>query len=125
MNTGRRKYEALDILALYDLENGAQIWNAFLTKAYRSGDINVLAKRLYGLQAGMADLERKKMATDKIRLQFVRWQKSLEDTIKKIVAERSGNPNFDPLLAKAGTEAYDEKKRIDREVDAAIRKASF
>jgi hypothetical protein len=79
-----RKFEAIDLMKLYT--NGKQdIWNANLTDCFNKRDINRLAKLRYQLSAGMDDLAKSKLNTDKINLWFIRLQRSIELTAKRII----------------------------------------
>ena len=109
-----RKYEAIDILKLYSgtlkgfeddfkipiddpkicvfdvsglrrLLNSHEKWNLWLARCYETCNINELAKVRYSLQAGMDDLVKKKMVTDKIAIFFARTLRSIEKTAERII----------------------------------------
>lgn len=121
-----RKFESLDLIKLEAMDS-AETWNSMLTAAYKRRDINGLAKLLYRLQAGMADAEKAQLATPKLRMHFIRWQKSIEDTAKKIIKSKIPNPLDNPLAdtATVHRDAAEAKKKRDHMFELFLRASSF
>lgn len=79
-----RKYEAIDLMRLYT-HGSVNGWNSFLKKCLNKKDINSLSKLRYQICAGMDDLAKLKLNTDEINVWFIRLNRSLELTAKKII----------------------------------------
>ena len=125
--SNNRKWPALPILDLYAKGNSTG-WNALLTTALSKHDLTGLAKLLYGLQAGMADLVKGKMATEELTTWFIRMQKSIENTARQIVREKYPNPMDHGVNAKgpdAHRKAVDAKRKRDNELEQFFRRSSF
>ena len=119
-----RKHQAIDLLKLYSSCN-AQQWNEFLTRCQRTHDIPTLAKTRYELQAGMVDLSKKKMNTDKMIEWFIRLQNSIENTIKLILREKNPHPCDDPLKAAQYLEFKGSKTERDQDFERFLRRSSY
>jgi len=91
-----RKFEAIDLTKLYSL-GSANGWNEILTDCYNRRDIGKLAKIRYQIQAGMDDLVKLKLNTDEMCVFFVRLNRSIENTAKKIIKIRHPLPEDNPL----------------------------
>ena len=114
-NTGR-KHEAVDLIKLYaECDSGK--WNAFLTKHAQSGNINELGRMLYGIQAGIVDLENKKMNTEKLTIWYCRLVGSLKRTIMDVMKSKQGKTLQSKKTMKksditASREAADDFKKM-------------
>lgn len=112
MSAVGRKQEAIDLIKLYATK-GTGEWNAFLTQCYNTRDVATLTKTLYGVQAGMSNLVTKKLDTTDLIDFFLRLQKSLELTMKKI------------HRLKVKTDGLADKRTKDQEFEKFLRKESF
>ena len=119
-----RQFEAIDLLKLYSNSNTKK-WNSFLTNCLTNGDINTLTMTRYGLQAGMDDLAKKKLNTEKMILWFIRLQRSLEKTIKDILRKKEPNPCDDPLRAINFIHAKIQKTNRDDLLERFLRKKGY
>lgn len=119
-----RKWPAIDILRL-QARAGSAGWNALLTKCQDSHDVETLKKTLYGIQAGMVDLEKTGMVTEPTRLLFLRLQRSLELTAKRVFREKYPSPLDNPLIAGEHLDLLDAKRKRDQAFEAFLREASF
>lgn len=119
-----RKFEAINLMKLYSLgsSNG---WNQELTKYYNRMDINGLAKLKYQIQAGMDDLVKAKLNTDEINTWFLRLNKSIEDTAKKIIKKKFPSPIDDPLKAAQFSDMKELKTKRDKELVQFLVKSSY
>ena len=121
-----RKVDAIDLMKLYSKgsHNG---WNEFLNKCYLESNINALARMRYSVQAGMADLAKKKLNTDEINVWFCRITKSLEKTAKQIIKKKHPLPGDNPLLGVKAEykDLHSVKKLRDKELADFIRKSSY
>lgn len=119
-----RKFEAIDLMDLYSKAN-SQTWNTFLTQCLKRHDIPKLVRVRYGLQAGMADLAKKKLNSEKMIQFFIRLDRSIEKTIKSIAREKNPNPCDDPLLAPHHLELKDQKNARDHELELFLRRSGY
>lgn len=79
----------------------------------------------YGLQAGMEDLSKKNLNTEKMIDFFIRLQMSVEKTIRGILRDRDPNPCDDPRIAKDHLYARPKKKKRDGEINAFMKKSGY
>lgn len=119
-----RKHAALDLIKLYS-QCDHKHWNIFLTHCYQQGDIDKLVRTRYQLQAGMADLAKKKLNTDKMIQWFLRLQTSIENTIKKILRQKNPNPCDNPLIAADHVEFKGDKNKRDHELELYLKKTGY
>lgn len=122
-----RKYPALDIMMIFAEWNGKR-WNEFLTKSLNNMSINEMAKARYGLQAGMSDLAKAHNGSvpDDITNWFLRAQRSLELTMKKILKIKHPIPN-DTVLDKANhtLKSLEAKRKRDQEFEKFLMESAF
>lgn len=90
--------DSIDLMKLYS-KGSTNGWNEFLSRCYDNSNINALAQVRRGIQMGMNDLVKKKLATDDINVWFCRLNKSIEITAKKIIKKRLPLPGDNPLIA--------------------------
>lgn len=120
-----RKYDAIDLMKLYS-QGSNNGWNEFLTECYGKSDINKLAKVKYQIAVGMTDLANGKLNTPDIDVWFVRLNRSLELTAKRIIKFRNPLPGDNPLIAmKTRESVHDIKKKRDGELAKFMRDSSF
>lgn len=121
-----RKEQAVDLMKLYS-QGSTNGWNDFLNQCYVNENINRLAKMRYAIQAGMADLAKKKLNTDDMNAWFCRITKSIEKTAKQIIKKKYPLPGDNPLLAKSKefVDAHAVKKRRDKELADFMRASSY
>jgi hypothetical protein len=119
-----RQHDAIDLMKL-NATWDTNAWNSFLSACHKCHDIKTLAKTRYALQAGMVDLSKKKMNTDKMIIWFIRLQKSVEDTMKLIIREKNPNPCDNPLKAHKNIEFKDKKSERDHELELFLKKSGY
>ncbi len=121
-----RQVEAIDLYKLYakGSNNG---WNEFLTECHLKHDVHRMARMRYALQAGMDDLVKKKLNSDEIDKWFFRLQKSLENTMKRILKEKYPTPldNVHNVKEYGAKKWKDVKKLRDEEFEAFLRKTGY
>lgn len=120
----KRKYPAIDVMKFY-LEFDHKKWNQFLYNCYVRKNVRKLEATRYGLQAGMTDLADQKLNSDQISVTFLRWQKSIEDTIKLIYRDEFANPLYDPKNKHLRADFIDDKRKKDHELELILRKSRF
>jgi hypothetical protein len=123
-----RKYPAVDLIKLY-AESDCHKWNYFLSKCLANHDIGALARMYYGIQCGMTDLKQNTLLKEtlaRITNQFIRWERSIRETIKKIYREKYPSPLDNPTLAaKAGYDAKMAKRLRDDAFERLMKDLSF
>lgn len=121
-----RKYEAIDLLKLYTQSNHS-IWNSMLTECLKNHDIRRLIAIRYGIQAGMDDLVKAKLSTEKIEIFFLRLNKSIEDTVRAIVRQKHPLPNDNPLTPKEKLSklTLEAKRKRDRELSQFFHDSAY
>lgn len=120
-----RKHEAIDLAKLYALgsTNG---WNEILNDRLAKQDIDGLAKLRYQIAAGMDDLAKKKLNTDEMNVWFVRLNRSIELTAKKIIRAKYPLPEDNPLdFANRTSKTYDSKKKRDEELSKFFKRSAY
>jgi hypothetical protein len=121
---GMRKHQAIDLIKLYSSCDHSH-WNIFLHNCYLKRDIQKLARTRYQLQAGMSDLSKKKLNTEKMINWFLRLQTSIEKTIKKILREKNPNPCDNSLIASDHAEFKVDKNKRDHELELFFKKSGY
>lgn len=123
-----RRWPAIDLMKLFTGGHSLK-WNDYLTRCDRTGNLDDLMKTLYGIQAGMDDLVKAKMTSEKINQLFLRLQASIENTARRIIKRRIPSPldhgSGVTLTAKEKLELIGIKRRRDAEFEKFVRKASF
>lgn len=120
-----RKFDAIDLVKLHAL-GSANGWNQILTDHYDKRDINGLAVLRYRIAAGMDDLAKKKMNTDEMNVWFIRLNRSIENTAKKIIRELYPTPEDNPLLvSEHSAKTYDQKKKRDHELALFLKRSAY
>ena len=120
-----RKYEAIDLAKLYALgsTNG---WNEVLNDRFAKRDIDGLAKLRYQIAAGMDDLAKKKLNTEEMNIWFIRLNRSIELTAKKILRAKYPLPEDNPLdFANRTASTGDLKKKRDDELARFFKKSAY
>lgn len=123
----RRKYPTLDIVNLIALWNAGK-WNQFLNKCLLDLDLQKLTATLYGIQAGMDHAVTSKISSDKIVETFLRLQRSIEITAKKILRAKYPSPLDTGMSAKdveEFTKHITAKRKRDLEFQKFLRDGSF
>lgn len=117
-----RKYEAIDLMKLYTL-GSHKGWNEYLQRCFDTRNINALAKLRYQICAGMDDLAKAKLNTEDINIWFIRLNRSIENTAKKII--RAKHPMAtDSGLGTTG-KRDDAKKRRDLELRKFLQESGY
>ena len=120
-----RKWPAISVLELYTKAD-TQSWNRFLTGCLLNNDLERLKQTLYGVQAGMDDAVKQGLNSDKLNLFFIRIQRSIEMTAKKIIRSKHPNPLDNPGNAKEYfTKHIEAKRRRDHELELFLRASSY
>ena len=86
-----RKWPNISILRIRE-KLSAGNWISFLNTCYRKQDIESLKRALYGIQADMNDLAKMKANTPDVVNFFLRLQRSLTDTARKILKIKYPSP---------------------------------
>jgi hypothetical protein len=119
-----RKFEAIDLMKLYS-KCDTTTWNLFLTNCHLKQDLSTLLRTRYQLQAGMTDLAKKKLNSEKMIDWFLRLQTSIEKTIKLIVRDKNPNPCDNPLIAADNIQYKDEKTKRDQELELFLKRTGY
>ena len=114
----------LDLLKLYT-QWTAEDWNAFLTKCVDDLDVQKLVRFRYSLQAGMERLVKMKHNTEQIADLFIRWQRSIDNTLKTIWRIKHPNPLYNPKNAHLAPQFIDHKRQMDREFEEFLRRVRY
>jgi len=119
-----RKPDAIDLIKLWS-QGDHKEWNAFLTNCLKKWDLEKLAVTRRRLQAGMNIAAKQKMNTEMVCIFFIRLQKSIEDTMQKIVRAKDPNPCDNPLKAAGNLNRKGDKKRRDWQLEAYLKKTGY
>lgn len=118
------KPQKIDLMELY-AKSGTKIWNHFLSVCLTKKDLATLEKVLYGIQLGMEDLAKKNLNTNELILWFLKIQKSLEDTIKKVVRLKRPHPLDNPSNKSEWLKEIQSKRDRDMELERHLRKIRY
>lgn len=118
------KYGSLDVVSLYAKCN-ASIWNKMLDECMANDDINRLGKIRYQIQAGMAEAAKKKLNTPEMNNWFLRLNRSIEITAKKIIKRRIPMPGDDPLAKGLSQGSREAKKKRDLSLATFLRMSAY
>ena len=118
------KPHAIDLLRLYSSYT-AQDWSNYLTRCLNKQDLHELQKTLYGLQAGMDDLVKKKLNSPKICAWFIRMQRSVENTMRDIIRKKIPMALDNPANKDKFMDTIGEKRKRDQEIEKHLRKSSY
>lgn len=118
------KHEPIDLMELY-VKGTPEKWNHFLSKCLAARDMDTLLTTRYRMQAGMAELAKKKLNTDEMCNWFIRAQKSIETTCRQIWRLKTPNPCDNPKQAMNFLHAKSEKKKRDEELELIFKRTSF
>lgn len=120
-----RKFEAIDLAKLYAL-GSANGWNEILNDRAARQDIAGLAKLRYQIAAGMDDLAKKNLNTEEMILWFIRLNRSIENTARKVLREKYPLPEDNPLdLANRTAATGDMKKKRDDELARFLKRSAY
>jgi hypothetical protein len=120
-----RKYEAIDLLKLRT-HGSTKGWNDFLNECLVKLDIHALAKVRYRICAGMDDLAKAHLNTEEICVWFVRLNRSLEVTAKKIIRIKHPMPGDKGTKVKEMvSESYAAKKKRDFELQKFMKESAY
>ena len=121
--------EEINLMEIYTLSNSDK-WNAWLTYCLKHHDIHNLKKVYKGIQISMNDLVKKKIADDKLNNFFLRIQRSIEQTLKRILREKYPNP-LDRVGKNKVVDLEDHlkhlnnKRKRDQEFEAFLKDVRF
>lgn len=120
-----RKFEAIDLMKLHSL-GSANGWNKILDECLLNSDINRLAKLRYQIAAGMDDLAKQKLNTEEMCVWYIRLNRSLENTAKKILRAKYPLPGDNPMEKETNTlKALEQKRKRDYELQQFFKKSSY
>lgn len=117
------KYPSFDLLSFYAKEDHVK-WNKFLSNAYKNQDIKGLAIIRYSIQRGVSDLAKSKLITPDITNLYLRMNKSIEDTMKKILRVKYPNP-ADKSNKVKNSDVLSAKRKRDQELERFLKESSF
>ena len=118
------KYDRVSILDIMVKLNW-QGWNLFLKDCLDKNDVEKLKRTLYGIQYDMSELAKQKLNSSMVTSLFLRLQKSLQDTAKKVYRKIHQNPCNNPKSAKQFLEFKDAKKKADQAFQLWLRESSY
>lgn len=120
-----RKFDAINIMQLY-AKGSANGWNEILQKHLDDRNINGLAKIRYQIQAGMDDAAKLKMNDEKLIIFFIRLNRSLEETAKKIIRMKHPLPNDNTVMHKDHSKlTLESKRRRDLELRKFFKDSAY
>jgi len=102
---------SFDSTKVFKAVSSHEKWNEWLTRCFKSKNINELVRVRYGLQLGMDDAVKKRLTTQGLIEMFPRWIGSIDKTIRKIVKNKK--------------HTKDEKRMTDSELESYLRKQSY
>jgi hypothetical protein len=106
--------------------HSATEWNNMLSGCLRKLDMNRLIQVRYQIQAGMTDLEKKKLNTDDMNVWYCRLINSIDKTLRKIHKIKNPMMGDNPLDNKKQTKKQLEDKRTrDQALAAHLHKKAF
>lgn len=100
-------------------------WNAWLYKCYVTKSVSLLVETKKNLQLGMDDLVKKNLNIEKVTVVFLRMQKSIDNTLKKIFRDENENPLYDPKNAHLKSQFIDDKKKKEIELERFLKSKSW
>lgn len=125
------RHNGIDIMKLYTQGN-TKAWNDMLDSCTAALDINRIAQIKRELQIGMTNLEKLKLNTNDINVQFVRWTRSLELTAKRIIKKKHPMPGDNLMITNLQEDdsnfklkALNAKRKRDEELREFLRKSSY
>jgi hypothetical protein len=119
-----RKFDGIDLMKLHALGSLGG-WNKLLTEFDNNADLAGLAKTRYRIQVGMDDLVKAKLNTEQMNLFFIRLNRSLEETAKKIIRRKYPLPDDNPLSLDATADSSNAKKKRDEELQKFLKQSAY
>lgn len=121
-----KTWPGIDIVNLYATSD-EKVWNHLLTKALNNNDVKWLVKTRYGIQVGLAEAKKKNAMSDELVHFYIRLNRSLEMTMKKILRQKYPNPHDDPLNASGqqSVKYIKAKRQRDLEFENFLLKSSY
>jgi hypothetical protein len=124
MSLASRDKDGIDVVALYFGQipgfETQDKWNQFLSTCRKTGNYTKLGETLYGLQVGMFNATKDKMNVEKLNVMFVRWCRSIELTVKKMLLEKNS-----VSITPGSAEEAIMKSRVLAEVEHFRKRYSF
>lgn len=120
----REKWPAIDLVKLianYTYKD----WNKYLAKCEFDENITSLVSTYYGLQKGMQVATVNKVNTPFVIQTFIRLQKSLEKSLKKIYIKKYKSACDNPLKAQQFKEHLQKKRNRDHEFELWLKKMRY
>jgi len=105
-----RKWPNVSILNLI-IKSNSEKWNRMLTECFVKNDLNTLVRLRYGIQADMSDLSKANLNSSQVMTHFLRFNNSLEKTIRKIFYK--------------GCKTYEDKKKKQEFANKFIKENAF
>lgn len=100
-------------------------WNAYLTRARDTGDVQGLADTLRRLEIGMDNLVQQKLNVEKMNVFFLRLQRSIENTLKEIYRRKNANPLWNAKDKTLHEKFLKDKQQKNHELEAFLRKVRY
>lgn len=121
------KHDPLDVMKMYATLTLAQ-WKHCLLMAAKSNNVDKLVKWRYGLQAGLANLNKMGGHSDpKVDLWVIKRCRDLEKAMRVILKKKYpnpfDNPRADPMKYIAN--ARDVKKKRDQDFEKFLLKSNY
>jgi len=123
MESINKKYPRVSLIDIIYNHNSNE-WIKFLTKCHVNNDVEMLKRTLYGIQYDMSELAKQKLNTNEISTMFLRLQKSLQDTARKIYRKIYPMPQ-DKGKGKQYLNFIDVKRNRDKAFQEWLRDSSF
>jgi len=115
----------IDLMKLYT-ESTTDKWNCFLDDCFNKRNIERLMNTRCGIQVGMDTLVKNKLNSPQMCEWFVRINRSIEITAKKIIKILNPMPTDSGSKSKIATAQWIEaKRRRDQEFEAFMLKSSY
>lgn len=112
----KRKWPKIDLVH-FVANNTYKQWNKYLTRCEYQENVTSLVATYYGLQIGMQDAVRRKLNTPQIIEVFIRLQRSIEKTLRRMYKKKHNKIYMDPLSAEPTKNAILKKKAQDYEFE--------
>lgn len=121
------KYEALDIMKMY-ANLTLERWKSSLLRAAKTSNTEKLMKWRYGLQAGLANLNKRGNHSDpKVDIWVLHRCRDVEQAMKVVLKKNYPNPFDDPKAdpMKYSANFRDVKRKRDQAFERFLQKSNY